>query len=281
MRDYDAAELTNVIVDGNREALGYKEGEAMIYAGGFSSGQIVKANVIRNTRSWSSLQLIQGYSDDQPCTDALIEDNVIGPAGTSKEWADGISFACLDSVVRGNEIFDATDAAIAVFGAAGSVIEENYVRAETQTLLGGIGLIDYPPYDGNFEGTIVRNNTVESAGAVIRVAYGMGTRVWGCFNDENAYPPIYGGSYIDNVLTGNKVQYGFVASGVKDWTVTGNRDESTHIGTPTNPCGSSIAANPAGFIYDPRYAKGDFQPEFNKGVLDLALWAIVKPKPGE
>ncbi|MFM8628603.1 MAG: hypothetical protein ACKOC3_00605, partial [Candidatus Limnocylindrus sp.] len=42
MRDYDAAELTNVIVDGNRDELGYKEGEAMIYAGGFSSGQIIK-----------------------------------------------------------------------------------------------------------------------------------------------------------------------------------------------------------------------------------------------
>jgi len=279
MRDFDAAELTNVIVDGNREVLGYKEGEALIYAGGFSEGQVFKENVIRNTRSWSSLQLVEGYSAEQPCTGALVEDNVVGPAGTNKDWGDGISFACLDSVVRGNEIFDATDAAIAVFGAAGSIIENNVVRAVTRNLLGGIGLIDYPPYDGNFEGTIVRNNTVESAGGVIRVAYGMGTRVWGCFNDENAYPPIRGGSYIDNILKGDKVQYGFIASGVKDWTVMGNRDESTHIGTPTNPCGDAVAAKPGGFIYDPRYAKGTFQSEFTIGNLNLALWAVVKPQP--
>ena len=281
MRDYDAAELTNVIVDGNRDELGYKEGEAMIYAGGFSSGQIIKENVIRNTRSWSSVQLIQGYSADQPCTGTLIEDNVIGPAGTSKEWADGISLACNKSLVRGNTIFDATDGAIVVFGAPGSIIEENTIRAETRTLLGGINMVDYGPTLGSFEGTVVRNNTIDAAGAVIRIGLGMGARVWGCYDDTNAEPPLFGGTVTGNVLKGTSMQYGFAVSGVKDWTVSDNRDEATHVGKPSNPCGATVASKPDGFIIDTRYSKGDFQAEFKKGVLDLALWAIVKPKPGE
>jgi hypothetical protein len=283
MRDYDAAELTNVIVDGNREVLGYLAGDALITAGGFSSDQVIKANVIRNTRSWSSLQIISGYSDDQPCTEALVEGNVIGPSGTSTsmEWADGISLACNDSTVRGNEIFDATDGGIVVFGAPGSVIEENSIRAETRTMLGGINMVDYGVTQGSFEGTVVRNNTIDAAGAVIRIALGMGARVWGFYDDTNAEPPLYGGTVTGNVLNGTSMQYGFIVSGVKDWTVSDNRDEAVHIGKPSNPCGATVASKPDGFLIDPRYSKGDFQPEFNKGVLDLALWAIVKPKPGE
>jgi len=280
MRDFDAAELTNVIVDGNREALGYKEGDAMIYAGGFSEGQIFQENVIRNTRSWSSLQLIQGYSADQPCTGALVEDNVIGPAGTSKEWADGISHGCEESIVRGNTIVDATDGAIVVFGAPGSIIEENMIRAETRTLLGGINMVDYGPYEGDFTGTIVRNNTIDAAGAVIRIALGMGARVWGCYDDSNAEPPLFGGTVTGNTLKGTKMQYGFAVSGVKDWTISDNTDESTHVGTPSIPCGATVASKPGGFLIDPRYSKGTFQPEFKDAVLDLALWAIVKPRPG-
>ena len=72
MRDYDAAVLSNVIVDGNRGALGAGAGDALIYAGGFSDGQIIRGNKIMNTRSWSSLQLIEGFSESQPCQKALL-----------------------------------------------------------------------------------------------------------------------------------------------------------------------------------------------------------------
>jgi hypothetical protein len=281
MRDYDEAELTNVIVDGNRDELGYKEGEALIYAGGFSRGQVIKDNVIRNTRSWSSLQLIQGHSVSEPCSDALVKGNLIGPAGTSAEWADGISLACNESTVTGNEIVDATDGAIVIFGAPGSVIEDNLIRAETRTLLGGINMVDYGPTKGSFEGTLVRNNTIVASGAVIRIALGMGARVWGCYDDTNAEPPLYGGTVTGNTLKGSKMQYGFVVSGVKNWTVKGNIDEATHIGKPSNPCGAAIASRPRGFLIDTRYSEGTFQSQFKSGVLDLALWAIVKPKPGE
>jgi hypothetical protein len=73
----------------------------------------------------------------------------LGPAGQPDgTWADGISLACTDSVVRNNTIVDATDGAIVIFAAPGSIIEDNVIRAETRTLLGGIKLVDYAVYGG-------------------------------------------------------------------------------------------------------------------------------------
>ena len=275
--DVSDAQLTNVIVDGNREELGYKEGDALVLAGGTASGQVVADTVVRNTRSWSSMHIFEGNG----CGNATIERNIIGPAGTSKEWADGISLACTDSIVRDNTIFDATDGAIVVFQARGSIIEGNTIRAETRTLLGGINMVDYAPYSGDYTGTIVRNNTIEASGAVIRIGLGMGQRIWGCLPAGDKSQTVRGATVTGNVLKGTKMQYGFVVSGVEDWTVTDNRDESKHVGTPSNPCGTTVASKPGGFLIDTRYSKGTFQPEFKGAKLDLALWAIVKPKPGQ
>jgi uncharacterized repeat protein (TIGR02543 family) len=108
MRDRSDAVLSNVIVDGNRPNLGPRSGQALIYAGGWASGQVIREVKAFDTRSWSTIQIIQGGSI--PCTGALIENNEIGPAGQPDgSWADGISFGCTNSVVRNNTITDATD----------------------------------------------------------------------------------------------------------------------------------------------------------------------------
>ncbi len=282
MRDFNNVLLSNVIVDGNRTNLGPRGGEALIYAGGYSDGQVIRGNKIMDPRSWSALQLIQGYSDSQPCTNALVENNEIGPAGTSDdlEWADGISFTCTNSAVRNNVITDATDGGIVVFGAPGSVIEGNTVRAETRTLLGGINMVDSAAYEGNYTGTIVRDNVIDASGAVIRIGLGMGSRVWVCLPSDS--PEILtGGTVTGNTLRGEKMQYGFIVDGVREWTVTGNIDEATHSGRPSVDCYGQVASAPAGFLYNPARAEGVFQSEFVPGQLDLALWAIVAPRPGE
>jgi len=274
MRDYSDIVLSNIIIDGNRPNLGHKDGEALIYAGGYSSKQVIRANKIMEPRSWSALQLIE------PCSDALIEDNDIGPAGMPDgTWADGISLACTNSTVRNNRIVDATDGAIVIFAATGSIIEGNIIRAETRTLLGGIHMVASDLYSGNYTGTIVRNNIIESAGAVIRIAVPMGTRVWLCLDKNSNVNPIYGGTVTNNILRGEKIQYGFIVDGVRDWTVTDNIDESTHIGTPTVDCNGQIASSPAGFQYYAPRAQGVFQPEFVPAHLELALWAIKDPVP--
>ena len=283
MRDRNSAVLKNIIVDGNRTSLGIHSGEALIYAGGFSKGQIIRDNKIMDPRSWSALQLIQGYSDSQPCENALVANNQIGPAGTSDDmqWADGISFTCTNSMVTQNVITDATDGGIVVFGAPGSVIKGNTIRAETRTLLGGINMVDYDPYAGNYTATVVRGNVIDASGAVIRIGLGMGQRVWGCLSPTSGESTLTGGTVTGNTLRGAHMQYGFAVDGVREWTVTGNVDEATHTGTPSFACGSLLASAPAGFLYDPARSNGTFQPEFRAAQMDLALWAIVSPRPGE
>jgi parallel beta-helix repeat protein len=283
MLDQNGAVLSSVIIDGGRTSLGPTPGWALIYAGGYSDGQIIRDNKIMNTRSWTSLQLIEGQSASQPCQNALVEGNEIGPAGTSDTdyWADGISLACTRSTVRGNVITDATEGGIVVFGALGSLIENNTVRAETQTLLGGIKMVDFIAYEGDYSGTIVRNNVIDASGAVIRIGLGMGNRVWVCLPPEAVVATLVGGTVTGNVLRGDKMQYGFAVDGVRDWTVTGNIDEARHSGTPSVDCNGQVASPPAGFLYNPLHAQGVFQPEFTQGPLDLALWAVAAPEPGQ
>jgi hypothetical protein len=254
----------------------------LIYAGGYSDGQIIRENRIMRTRSWSSLHLIEGNGPGQPCTGALVEDNEIGPAGSSDDmqWADGISLACTNSIVRHNAITDATDGAIVVFGAVGSLIERNTIRAETRTLLGGINMVDEGPYGGSYAGTIVKDNVIVASGAVIRIGLGMGPRVWGCLAADAAGDTITGGTVTDNTLRGAKMQYGYAIDGVSDWTVTGNVDQATHSGHPSVDCNGRLASRPAGFLYAPAQAQGVFQTDFVSGRLDLALWAVDAPRPG-
>ena len=276
MWDADDVVISHIIIDGNRPNLGYKEGEALVYAGGYSSGQVIRAVKITEPRSWSALHLIE------PCTDALVEDSEIGPAGMSDyTWADGISLACTNSIIRNNLIVDATDGAIVIFAATGSIIENNTIRAETRTLLGGIHLVEPNLYDGNFTGTIVQNNIIEATGAVIRIAVPMGPRVWLCLDEGETIPTPYGGTVINNILRGDKMQYGFAVDGVRSWTVMDNIDESTHIGTPTVHCRGQIASKPSGFQYYLPRADGEFQQEFQEAYVELALLAIVDPLPGE
>ena len=275
MRDFDDVVISHIVIEGNRPELGYKEGDALVYAGGYSKGQVFRAVKITEPRSWSALHLIE------PCTEALVEDSEIGPAGMSDyTWADGISLACTNSIIRNNLIVDATDGAIVIFAATGSLIENNIIRAETRTLLGGIHMVEPELYEGNFTGTIVQNNIIEASGAVIRIAMPMGPRVWLCLDEGETIPTPYGGTVINNILRGDYMQYGFAVDGVRNWTVMDNIDESNHIGTPTIHCRGQVPSKPSGFQYYRPRAEGSFQPEFEEAFLELAIGAIVDPQPG-
>ena len=171
--------LRNVIIDGSRPIFGHQRGEALIRAGGNVSGQVIRDVKAFETRSWSILHLFEG--GDPRCTGAIVENNELGPAGQPDgTWADGISLACANSTVRNNTIVDATDGAIVIFAAPGSIVEDNVIRANTRTLLGGINMVDYGVHEGSYTNTRVRRNVIDAAGAVIRIGMGMGWRVWVC-----------------------------------------------------------------------------------------------------
>jgi hypothetical protein len=130
-------------------------------------------------------------------------------------------------------------------------------------------MVDYAPWNGNYSGTHVYNNTINAQGALIKIAVGMGPRTWpagsGCPTTTNN-----GGSVTNNTLTGTHMGYGFTVDGVSNWTVTGNVDNSTHIGTPTQRC-SQMPPAPAGFQKHGIHATGVFQSQFVEGYLESLL----------
>ncbi|HZM77787.1 MAG TPA: hypothetical protein VFC19_18875 [Candidatus Limnocylindrales bacterium] len=266
--DQSGVVVENVQVDGNRSALGYLAGPALIQLGGAATGQVVRQVAARHTRSWSTIHIHEGgISANTPlCQRATISDNQLGPAGMPDgTWADGISLACGNSLVARNTIRDATDGAIVVFGAPGSLIQDNTIVAETRQLLGGINLVDFGPTNGNYTGTRVTGNVIDARSEFIKVAVAMGPRVWSCAGGVGAN---FGASVTGNRLSGQNMGYGFAVAGVSGWTVSGNVDQSRHVGRPGSGC-DGVTATPAG--YQVQSAQGSsLQPGFvTANVVDV------------
>jgi parallel beta-helix repeat protein len=156
------------------------------------------------------------------------------PSVTVQEWADGISLSCKDSTVTNNVITGATDGGIVIFGSPGSHIYNNIsknlspflvtrltlnfaVRASDNMQLGGINLVDYAPWSGNFNGTVVENNQIFGGFATsalnsttdegknaedtfIKIGIAMGSRTW--FGSKFGYDMNYGAVVRNNSFHG-------------------------------------------------------------------------------
>lgn len=269
VREVDNTNVTleSVIVDGNREEFGYAEGDisqnGLLIFGRDARGATIENVRARDTRSWTTLHLPHWAGS---CTDMTVRSSTFGPAGTADgRWADGISLACKQSQVVGNRIVDATDGAIVVFGAAGSVIENNTIVARNRVLLGGINMVDdNNEHQRNYTDTRVVGNTIRAEGALIKIALGMGPPVWGrCFDSSDR---VYGATVRNNILEGDHMGYGFVVDGVEDWTVVDNTDRSTHVGTPEGGCDMPP---PQGFLINGDRSVGTFQSEFEDPGVSL------------
>lgn len=61
-----------------------------------------------------------------------VQNNDIGPCGTDTfgTWADGISFACANGLVQNNMIDNPTDGGIVLFGAPGTLVQNNTIWIE-------------------------------------------------------------------------------------------------------------------------------------------------------
>ena len=271
--------VENIQIDGGRPALGRLDGGALMEMGASGVNQTVQNVYAHDTRSWSTLHIIEGaVTNSTPaCQGAKILNNTIGPAGTdspSGTWADGISLACGNSTVQGNTVQDATDGGIVIFGAPGSSVKNNTIVAKTRTLLGGINLVDYAPMNGNYTGTTVTGNTINAQTAFIKVGIAMGPQVWGCGTGTN-----YGASVTGNTLQGAHMGYGYAVNGVRDWTVTGNTDNSTHVGTPNAGCGGTVSA--PGRFQVQASTSSTLQPEFTSAQLTYVLGVAEHPPTGQ
>jgi len=259
-------DIESIEIDGARPALGrIANGGGLIEIGGNATGQVVRHVWSHDPRGWSALHLAEGnVTGGVPaCQGAVVADNQIGPSGMpGGEWADGISLACGGSTVSGNTITDATDGAIVIFGAPGSHVSGNTVIANTRVLLGGINLVDYGPTGGNYAGTVVSGNTIDAAGALIKVGIAMGPAVWSCDQRINSGATVKG-----NTLQGDHMGYGYPVNGVDHWTAKNNKDSARHVGLPAGACGGAVAA-PASLQ---REAGRTGQSTLQKGYVDAPI----------
>lgn len=62
--------------------------------------------------------------------------------------------------MQNNVVTGATDGGIVIFGSPGSWIHNNTIVNEGAMQLGGINMVDWSPWSGDFTGTIVENNSI-------------------------------------------------------------------------------------------------------------------------
>ncbi|KAJ8502339.1 hypothetical protein ONZ45_g11858 [Pleurotus djamor] len=254
-----------LVINGTRNDAHPTLGGASIEMGGPTSNQLIEYVASYNPRSWSCLHIGEGSLN---CANATIQHNDLGPCGSDvfQEWADGISLSCAGSVVRNNTIVDPTDGGIVLFGSPGSLVENNTIRAENKTLLGGINLVDYDPFAGDYTGTLVRGNIISgpfaqssepdarkgtnSNHAIVKIGIAVGPRTW--FGDRYGANNSHSGVIENNQFTG-AFSYAIAITSARNFTVEGNTliGNTSFIGSPGPHCNPEVSIpDPQAFIVD-------------------------------
>jgi Right handed beta helix region len=256
----------HVIVDGARARYGRDpRGSALIELGGEVSG--VRVDHIRafDPRGWSILHVFQGNNN---CSGARITFNELGPSGhPNGEWADGISFACRDGFIQHNTITDASDGAIVLFGAPGTLVEHNIIATQSNILLGGVNMVDFGAFGGDSSGTIVRNNRLEARGGFIKIGIAAGPAVWGSKSGHLNRGAVITG----NTFSGDNFGFGIAVDGVVDFTIEGNKATGRFGGVRTKRCWPGTSPPGHAFVRNSQSSSGTFQKDFEEGVLGYAI----------
>jgi len=258
--------LRNIQINGTRLGAPPTAGGANIEMGGGNFDQVIEYVHSFDPRGWSCLHLAEGPFT---CNNITVQYNDIGPSGSDsfQQWADGISVSCMNSFIRHNMINNPTDGGIVLFGSPGTLVENNTIWVETQTLLGGINMVDYDPWNGNYTGAIVRNNTImggfasgvaqgaETKGTnaedtIIKIGIAIGPRTW--FGDKYGSNVSQSGTVINNNFTG-AFSYAIAIDSATNFTVEGNVlfGNTSFIGARGPNCTTSdTVPTPAAFVQD-------------------------------
>jgi len=284
------AVLRNVIVDGNRYGLstvprtgpgGGGQPPLIFFGGDGARGQVVRDNVMMNTRTWSTLKIHEG------ATQVLAEGNIIlgagvGPRGNGREateapfgWGDGISCGARNTTIRNNLIVDPTDVGIVLYGAPGSVVEDNVVACVSRESLGGINLVDPLAYYAlnedktliDYRGVVVRNNLIDAFGTRIHIALPMGGPPW---TPNTVGTTLKGAKVYGNLVSGGAAAYGYVVNGVDSFEVYDNKSTATYSGIGEGYNAKRPPDEPGPFLYDPEaVSNSKLQPEFKASTRHL------------
>jgi len=216
-----------------------------------------------------SSRLTEGYANS--CRGMVVKNNQIGPSGYAPnngvqfkkrqedpsanvgpgEWADGISMACGASVVTGNTVVDCTDGGIVVFGASGSTVSGNTVIARNRRPLGGINMVDWNPWSGSYDGTVVEGNTLIAESNMMKVGIAIGGMVWG--SDNRTAARTYGGTVRNNNFqSGSSGYFGYAIAiaGHKNANVYGNDASGANFGGDFSQACFPIIPSSQAFVYD-------------------------------
>ncbi|KAG1735392.1 hypothetical protein EDB19DRAFT_1724199 [Suillus lakei] len=294
----DGVRLRNVQINGTRAGAPPINGGANIEMGGPNSGQLIEYVHSFDPRSWSCLHVAEGTLN---CNNVTVQNNDIGPAGSDlfQQWADGISVACSNSLVRNNMINNPTDGGIVLFGAPGTRVENNTIWVETNTLLGGINMVDVSPYSGDYNGVVVTNNTIAGGFAtspdtgsatkgtnaedvIIKIGIAIGPRTW--FGPQYLNNVSTGGTVLNNQLTG-AFSYGIAISSATNFTIENNVlvGNTSFIGARGPNCSTSdLTPSPAPFVIDiNNTAKSTTQSDFVANTNGDGLTCVLPPPGGD
>ena len=270
MLQRDFAQLTHTIVDGNLPSLGPilfnspQYGEALVRAGGEAKGQVLRFVGVFGSRTWAALHIAEG-DPSMRCSGAVIEDCALSGGNVShRESLNGIAMACPNSLVRRNRIVDVSGSGIVIFGSPGTVVETNHIISATIPMNVGVSMVDYDPYDGSFNGTLVAKNVIEAQGAMMGIGIAMGSHLWRCdlAADEDV---LWGATVSGNVLKGSHMQYNFVVAGVRDWTMIDNANQTS----PTDAVHLSLPCGDGSFLNEMNYDR------LSLGTLSFPITSVL------
>lgn len=258
--------LKNIWVDGQRaRSSTYVPGaiNIEIYGGNAAA---VDANFIDNSLGWSNVHSY-GSVDGRPCASNTITNNLI-TAYPSRHfdgnYTDGLSIGCENTLVRGNQIVDATDVGIVVFTAA-PAIQKSLVTGNTVVSAGNssFGALAFDPLyspaypvNPNFTGASFADNFVwSSPNTHFIIGLAIGSRPWygahAIINGVTSAGNIgYGASATGNTTAGVLTRFGgaITLSGMDSATIQSNVFRAKAIPqTWTNcPIGNVLASVSAG-----------------------------------
>ncbi|KIJ22646.1 hypothetical protein M422DRAFT_57130 [Sphaerobolus stellatus SS14] len=300
----DGIKLRHVQINGTRNGNPGVQGGANIEMGGNNAGQVVEFVHSFDPRAWSCLHITEG---ELQCNGAIVQNNDIGPCGSDAygQWADGISISCADTIVRNNLVKSPTDGGIVIFGSPGTLVENNTIWIETvsyslNTLLGGINMVDYTPWSGNYSNTVVRKNNIigglatdsltspddtrgtNNGSAIIKIGIAIGPHTW--FGNHYLAKVNEGGTVLDNQFEG-AFGYAIALTSAYNFTVQGNTlvGNTSFIGSRGPNC-STTDQTPQSepFVIQTTSVNGsNAQSDFANIVDGNSLICVVAPPGGD
>jgi hypothetical protein len=266
VRMLPGSQLKSVWVDGGRSFLGFSFESVNVQIWG-GTGTTVTNSRMGNTAGGTNLKAL-GSGEGHPCGSNTISRNLIDAYTSShfnQLWADGLTIACENTLAELNEIVDASDVAIVVFGAhpavQRSIVRSNTILNVGNSSYGGLG------YDSwhsdaivvDFTGASIHNNTLWSGPSVhYDIGLAVGSRPWHGDSTRRAF----GASMLNNTSGISKinVDLGISVSAMMSATVQGNMLDMTHLNVNSCPTVDVAAAVSAG------WASGNIQPYTNVDV---------------